>query len=74
MAKTTIEILNKKFIPDLVYWEVDVKVRRPDGSEEILSREIYDHRQPGDERGASQYVAGEMADAYQIEDWELFNG
>lgn len=69
--KTGIEILNKKFIADLVYWEVSVKVHRPDGSTEILDREIYDHRQPGDERGASEYVAGEMADAYQIEDWEL---
>lgn len=74
MAKTTIEILNKKFNPDLVYWDVEVKVRRPEGTEEILTREIYDHRQPGDERGASEYVAGEMAVAYQIEDWEMYAG
>jgi hypothetical protein len=72
MAKTTLEIIEKKFHPDLVYWDAEIKVRRPDGSEETLTREIYDHRQPGDERGASEYVAGEMAAAFGIEDWEFF--
>jgi hypothetical protein len=71
MTKTTIKIIEKKFHPDLVYWDAEVEVTRPGGSKETLTREIYDHRQPGDERGASEYVAGEMAAAYGIEDWEL---